>query len=303
MDALSAVLEIIRHKGIVYEKIDFFAPWGIDLSGDQTAKFWRLVKGRCKIKPADAPVITLEEGDMVFIPHGTPHWIADSPDSHKTPIMQFLKAGDAGSHMFKGSGDRTLMIGGHFEFDDKPMHPFLKSLPEVIHVKDMDASVHNWLEMTGDLIFNELNQEQPGGNMMINRLADVVLIHVIRAYLQQAPGAGGFLLALKDERISSVLALMQNFPEKSWTIEQLCKQAAMSRSSFCTAFKKTVGEPPLEYLKIWRIIKAKEILIRETEKVSEVALRVGYQSEAAFSRAYKLMVGQSPSVFRQQNHA
>jgi transcriptional regulator GlxA family with amidase domain len=157
--------------------------------------------------------------------------------------------------------------------------------------------------MTSELIFNELNQEQPGGRTMINRLADAVFIHIIRAYLKQAVHAGGFLLALKDEKISSVLKIIQGSPEKNWTIDQLSKHAGMSRSSFCIAFKKLVGETPLEYLTNWRMIKAKELLTKGNEKISEVAFKVGYQSEAAFSRIFKLKVNQSPSVFKNENRA
>jgi AraC-like DNA-binding protein len=301
MDALSKILEIIKHKGIVYDKIAFSAPWGIELPDDNNSQFWRLIKGNCSVTVPGEPTIEMKEGDVVLVPNGSSHWIADSPASKQTPLSEFLKARDSGNHLFSGTGDKTIMIGGHFEFENKPRHPFLKDLPKVIHINNLESDVNIWLRMTCDLIFNELNQEQPGSSAMISRLADAVFIHIIRAYLKQSIAAGGFLLALRDERISSALKIMQYSPEKNWTIDQLSKHAGMSRSSFCIAFKKLVGETPLEYLTNWRMIKAKEILMQGNEKISNVAFRVGYQSEAAFSRIFKLKVHQTPSVFKQNN--
>ncbi|MBE9461414.1 AraC family transcriptional regulator [Dyadobacter subterraneus] len=303
MDALSEILELIKHKGIVYEKINFSAPWGIELPGDNNAQFWRLIKGNCLVTVPGQIPIEMKEGDTVLVPNGSAHWIADGAGSKRISSSEFLRERDSGNHLFSGVGDKTIMIGGHFAFDEKPGHPFLKGLPKVIHINNLESDVNSWLGMTCDLIFNELEHEQPGSRKLINGLADAVFIHIIRAYLKKNKNAGGFLSALKDERISSALQLMQTAPEKNWTIEQLSKHAGMSRSSFCIAFKKLVGETPLEYLTNWRIMKAKEILIQGNEKISEVALRVGYQSEAAFSRIFKAKVSQTPSVFKQENKA
>ncbi|TKT90418.1 AraC family transcriptional regulator [Dyadobacter frigoris] len=300
MDALSEILEIIKHKGVVYEKIDFSAPWGIALPDDNNAQFWRLVKGKCIVTIPGESMIEMKEGDTVLVPNGAAHWIADSADSKRIPSSEFLKARDSGNHLFSGAGEKTIMIGGHFAFEDKPGHPFLKDLPKVIHINNLEPGVNSWLRMTCDLIFNELDQEQPGSRKIINSLADAIFIHIIRAYLKQSGDGGGFLSALNDERISSVLKMMQYAPEKNWTIEQLSRHAGMSRSSFCIAFKKLVGETPLEYLTNWRMMKAKEILAQGNEKISEVALKVGYQSEAAFSRIFKLKVNQTPSFFKQE---
>lgn len=301
MDALSEILEVIKHKGIVYEKINFSAPWGIELPDDTNSQFWRLIKGNCIVTIPGESVIEMKEGDTVLVPNGSAHWISDSADSKRMPSTEFLRARDSGDIPFSGPGNKTIMIGGHFSFASRPGHPFLKDLPKVIHINNLDQDVSTWLRMTCDLIFNELNQEQLGSRKMINSLADAVFIHIIRAYLKKTESFNGFLSALKDERISSILKMIQNSPEKNWTIEHLSKHAGMSRSSFCAAFKKLVGETPLEYLTNWRIMKAKEILIKGNEKISEVALKVGYQSEAAFSRIFKSKVRQTPSVFKQKN--
>lgn len=301
MDALSEILEIIKHKGVVYEKIDFSPPWGIELPDDNNAQFWSLIKGNCIVTIPGESVIEMKEGDTVLVPNGAAHWITDSADSIRISSAEFLKGRDSGNPFFSGSGDKTIMIGGHFSFEKNPGHPFLKNLPKVIHINHLDTNVNSWLKMTCDLIFNELDQEQPGGRKLINSLADAIFIHIIRAYLKKSEVSDGFLSALKDERISSTLKIIQYSPEKNWTIDQLSKHAGMSRSSFCIAFKKLVAETPLEYLTNWRIMKAKEILLQGNEKINEVALKVGYQSEAAFSRVFKSKVGQTPSLFKLEN--
>jgi AraC-like DNA-binding protein len=298
MDALSEILEITKHRSIVYDKIAFSAPWGIELPDDDNSQFWRLIKGNCWVTVPGEPTIEMKEGDMILVPNGSAHWIADNLASKRVTQSEFLKARNNGNHLFSGTGNQTIMIGGHFSFENRPRHPFIRDLPKVIHINNLNSDINIWLKMTCDLIFNELNQEQPGSRTMINRLADAVFIHIIRAYLKQSPDSDGFLLALKDERISSVLKMMQYAPEKNWTIDQLSKHAGMSRSSFCSTFKKLVGETPLEYLTNWRMMKAKEILMQGNEKISEVALRVGYQSEAAFSRIFKSKVNLSPSAFK-----
>jgi len=300
MDALSQILEVIKHKGVVYDKINFSAPWGIDLPNDNNAQFWRLIKGRCYLTVPGEPTIHFQEGDLVLVPNGASHWIADSPISARVSAADFLKARDAGRHLFTGPGEKTIMIGGHFEFDNYPKHPFLNDLPKVIHINNLSADVNHWLAMTIDLIFNELDSEQPGSNTIINRLADVAFIHVIRAYLEKCPDTPGFLSALKDQRVSAALKVMQCSPDQNWTITGLSKHAGMSRSSFCTAFKEMIGETPMEYLTNWRILIAKELLRQGNVKISDVASRVGYQSEAAFSRMFKSKVYKTPSDYKLQ---
>jgi quercetin dioxygenase-like cupin family protein len=120
MDALSQILEVIKHKGVVYEKIDFSAPWGIELPNDNNAQFWRLLKGTCFLTVPGEATINLKEGDLVLVPNGASHWIADNPASARIPAADFLKARDSGHHLFTGPGDQTIMIGGHFEFDSNP---------------------------------------------------------------------------------------------------------------------------------------------------------------------------------------
>lgn len=299
MDALSSILEATKLKGIICDKIFVTGPWGLEVVQDETAaQFWRLIRGTCIVSVYNGPAITMEEGDIVIIPHGASHWIADHESSRRVTPVELAKAALAGTPMFRGPGKETLLVGGHFSFDNHQMHPFLKDLPPVIRITQFGSQYQQLLEHTGGLMLSELSIEKPGNNVMRKSLAEIIFVTVIRAYLEQASPESGFLAALNDARISSALRLMHDTPAEDWTLESLARSVAMSRSVFANLFKKLVGETPLTYLTNWRINKAREILITEKISVDEVAARVGYQSEAAFNRIFKAHTGQTPAVYR-----
>jgi len=300
MDALSKVLETIKFKGVVYDKRQLAAPWGIEVQQDEASQFWRLLKGKCWLKVPGEPPVEMREGELIFVPHGSAHWIADHPRSSRVSSITFRKARASGNPMFTKGGETTVLIGGHFEFDTKPAHPFLTDLPKLIRITDFKTEVRAWLHHTASLIAEEVSHDRPGSKIILGRLAEIAFVYLIRAYLEKADHPKGFLLALKDERLSAALKGMQESPEKKWTLDSLSATARMSRSLFCAEFKKTVGETPLSYLTNWRIIKAKELLLTTKGNISEVAMGVGYQSEAAFNRIFSKKTSQTPASFRRQ---
>jgi AraC-like DNA-binding protein len=300
MDALSKVLETIKFKGVVYDKRELSAPWGIEIHQDEASQFWRLLKGKCYLKVPGEPPLEMQEGELIFVPHGSAHWIADHPRSNRVSSTTYRAARASGHPMFTGNGKTTILIGGHFEFDTKPAHPFLTDLPNLIRITDFKTEVRAWLQHTANLIAEEVSHDRPGSKIILGRLAEIAFVYLIRAYLEKADHAKGFLLALKDERISTALKLMQESPEKEWTLYALASAAGMSRSLFCHAFKKMVGETPLSYLTNWRMIRAKELLLTTKGNISEVAMDVGYQSEAAFNRLFKKKTSQTPASFRRE---
>jgi AraC-like DNA-binding protein len=240
----------------------------------------------------------MQEGELIFVPHGSAHWIADHPRSSRVSSTAYRAARAGGHPMFTGDGDTTVLIGGHFEFDTKPAHPFLTDLPKLIRITDFKTEARVWLQHTANLIAEEVSHDRPGSKIILGRLAETAFVYLIRAYLEKADHAKGFLLALKNERISAALKGMQESPEKEWTLHTLASAAGMSRSLFCAEFKKIVGETPLSYLTNWRIIKAKELLLTTRGNISEVAMNVGYRSEAAFNRIFSKKVSQTPASFR-----
>ena len=298
MDALSTVLEATSLKSIVYSKIPLAAPWGLDVVQDQNSQFWRLVSGSCTIGSPDGSIIEMAEGDLVFVPNGSAHWIADSGTSLRMPSPEFVKARRAGTPVFNSDGKVTTLVGGHFEFDYQPLHPFLKDMPPIIHIKQFVSENQLLLKQVTQLMLEELNCERPGSKVMLKCLSEILFVNIIRAYLEQAAPESGFLSALNDPRISKALKLMQDLPGTDWTLESLAAEVGMSRSVFFNQFKRSIRETPLSYLTNWRIRKAQRLLITDNSNISEIAANVGYQSEAAFNRIFKSKTGQTPAVYR-----
>ena len=298
MDALSTVLEATGLKSVVYNKIPLEAPWGLDIVKDDNSQFWRLISGNCTIGTPDGNTIEMTAGDLVFIPHGSAHWIADSATSFRMPSPEFVKARRAGLPIFNSGGVETILVGGHFEFGYQSLHPFLKDLPSIIHIKQFVTENQLLLKQVTQLMLEELSDERPGSQIMLRCLSEIMFINMVRAYVEQAAPKIGFLSALNDPRISKALKLIQDQPECGWTLASLAKQVGMSRSVFFNQFKKLVHETPLSYLTNWRIQKAQRLLIADNNNISKIAMDVGYQSEAAFNRIFKAKTGKTPAVYR-----
>ena len=298
MDALSTILEATGLRSVVYSKFPLAAPWGLDIVKDENSQFWRLVSGSCTIGSPDGRIIEMKAGDLVFIPHGSAHWIADSAASLRIPSPEFVKARREGIPIFNSGGEVTTLIAGHFEFDYQPLHPFLKDLPPVIHIRQFGTENQLLVKEVTQLMLGELNNERPGSTVMLRCLSEIMFINIIRAYLEQALPGSGFLSALNDPRISKALKLVQDSPQNDWTLESLASEVGMSRSVFFNQFKKLVHETPMSYLTNWRIRRAEKLLITDNCNISEIAANVGYQSEAAFNRIFKSKTGQTPAVYR-----
>ena len=303
MDALSAILEATKLKGVVCDKLSVSGPWGLRIDRNEATQFWRLIEGSCMVSLYDGPSVSMEAGDIVMVPHGAAHWIGDHESSPRATPVELVASNLSGQPLFSGPGKRALLVGGHFTFDRHQSHPFLKDLPPIIRITQFGTQHRQLLEHTGALMVSELGVENPGSNMMRRGLAEILFVTVIRAYLEQALPESGFLAALNDTQISNALKLMHELPEKDWTLDALAKSVAMSRSVFAGRFKKLVGETPLTYLTNWRINKAREILKTEKVSIDEVASRVGYQSEPAFNRIFKAKTGKTPAVYRRNKAA
>lgn len=298
MDALSSILEAIKLRGLVCDILSAKGPWGLEMGQNKTVQFWRLLKGNCKVSLYGGPMISMQAGDIVIVPHGAAHWVGDDEYSARLTQSAFINAQSTGVSMFNGYGEETLMVGGYFTFDHQQIHPFLKDLPPIIQISQFGSRYQELLEHTASLMVAELNDDRPGKNMMRKSLAELLFVTVIRAYLDQTSPDSGFLAALNDYQISGALKLMHETPNQNWTLESLAKSVAMSRSVFSAKFKKLTGETPMTYLTNWRISRARELLITEKITLDEVASRVGYQSEPAFNRIFKAKTGKTPAVYR-----
>ncbi|MFM2306056.1 MAG: hypothetical protein RLZZ367_725 [Bacteroidota bacterium] len=300
MDTLSYILDSIKLKGVVYQKTHFTKPWGVAVAQDDNSQFWRVLKGSCYIKIPGRRIIKVNEGDFVFVPHGSGHLISGEPNSICVPSAQYVASLRSGKPMFL-NGDRqheTILIGGHFEFTDANRHPFFKSLPDVIRLDNKQMALSTWMQNVGAFMNEELVANRAGANIILGRLAEIIFILIIRAYLQQANIKKGVLLAVKHPRISASLQIMHQQYEKDFKLQHLAQQVGMSRSLYCKVFKNLVGETPLAYLTGWRVLRAQQLLTESNDNISVIAAKVGYQSEAAFNRVFKATTGHTPARFR-----
>lgn len=300
MDVLSNILETIKLQGIVYRKLVLMSPWAVDTPAGPYVQFWRLLKGDCIISIEGQKPIEMCVGDLVLLPLSSPYRISGKHIARIASMAEYIKSRANGKPLFSEGEVETVLLGGHFEFEHKPAHPLTSSLPAFIHISNFTGKEHTWLQHTANLIFDEINSEKQGSKILVTRLSETLFIHTIRAYMAQDTNTGGFLAALADERVSEALKLIQDTPQKNWTLDSLSKTVGMSRTLFFNKFKDTVGETPLAYLTNWRIGKAKRLLLTSNENISSIAMQVGYQSEAAFNRLFKSKVNETPRHYRKK---
>jgi AraC-like DNA-binding protein len=310
-DVLSEVLAVTRLKGTVYFSADLRAPWGVALPQRPRSPFYVVTEGRCGITLGGAPSlgVSLGPGDLVVLPGGSAHTLASGPGAVATPLEQFVARYpmDERGHLkaTDGQGPTTSLIGGFFELERAP-EPLLSILPPMIHLPGDDVAVSGWLDPTLRAIAHEAAQTLPGRAVVLNRLADVLFVRVVRAYLLKmsaADGAGppSWLRGLTDPRIARALAQIHRAPEQAWTLAQLSAGAAMSRTAFAQRFRALVGQTPVSYLATWRMQKAAYLLEMGTLSIKQIAERVGYASELAFAKAFRRLIGMPPGAYARRH--
>ena len=308
-DVLTSVLRSMRLQGSVFCRAELSAPWGIALEPQDYAHFHVLEQGNAwlRLRGEERPQ-PVGEGDLVLIPHGGGHSLTDEPTTPPVPLGSLVKClGPGGQYdviHFGGGGGATRLICGAFRFGASARHPLLAALPPVILVRGSAGRPAARLEPILDFLGDEARRDQPGAEMVISRLNDVIFIQAVRAWMETRPRTeSGWLGALRDPQIGQSLALLHLHPERPWTVAALAVEVGMSRSPFSARFARLVGEGPLSYLRRWRLQMAGDLLLREPLSVAEVATRVGYQSEAALSRAFRREWGVTPSAYRRRGAA
>ena len=301
-DALTDILESVRMRGSIFSRASLFAPWGIESGELGRGIFHAVVRGRAYVQLAEGgEPIVLERGDVVLMPFGHNHLMTDEPVRKTRPLRELnsVDANGMGHLAVEGDGPHTSLICGEITFDGGEAHPVFSMLPPLIRVRDIDGSMAPVVETLVELIANEVDGRGPGADAVIARLTDVLVIYVLRDYVSRLPeDEVGWLGALRDPEIRQALGLMHSRPDKPWTVEELSRAVGMSRSSFFGRFKEVVGESPLQYLTRWRVHVASRLLREDGASVSTAARRVGYATDAAFSNAFKRVMGIRPGAYR-----
>ncbi|MDR3525654.1 MAG: AraC family transcriptional regulator [Rhizomicrobium sp.] len=268
---------------------------GFNVAFEQGAACIHVVQeGALRITVEGRPPLQLYAGDIVVLPHPARYRLSDD-GALQAPLS--ITASDAVIAVLEhGQGAIVAKtISATFQFENKGgVSPLLRLLPEVIHIaKDADQSAVLIRDVAQFLIIEQTTQE-PGAALMISRVIDVLIIRCIRTWAKSRGPRQGWIGALADARVSKAVAAIHRQPARNWTVETLASVAGMSRSRFAELFLATVGEPPLRYLHRWRLAMAFDLLRNSNLPVGEVAHTIGYESEAAFSRAYKTMYGTPP---------
>jgi AraC-like DNA-binding protein len=244
----------------------------------------------------------LQAGDLALVPHGKGHQLASEPGMEGARLFELPR--EQLSERYEilrlgGGGAGATAVCGVFQFDHPAARQLVALLPIVIAVEAWNSPHMDWIQSTLRMMAAEARELRPGGETVITRLADILVIHAIRSWIAQDPAAQtGWLGALQDKQIGRIISLIHREPARAWTLESLAGQAAMSRSAFAARFTELVGEPAMHYVTRWRMNTALTWLREEKASVGDLSRRLGYESEAAFSRAFKRYNGVSPGAAR-----
>lgn len=300
-DPLSEMLRGLRLDGVDYARYKMAAPWGLLFPGQQAARFHFVAEGGCWLRTPQNDWVRLERGDAVLLPRGAEHALASAPNACTAPLAccQFRNVcGDIAEARGGGDGEATLFFSGSMNFNVDGQHPLLRMTPELMWVHELAVHEPGIPPLLATMAC-ELALDRVGSGSILTRLADVVAASLIRSWVERGCGdASGWVAAARDPDIGRVLAAIHLNPQEDWTVEALAKVMRASRSAFAERFTSVVGETPARYVLQVRMRQAKQWLVRDRLKIAIVARRLGYESEASFSRAFKRVIGKAPSHFR-----
>ena len=318
-DALSDLLKKVRLTGAAFFDVTAKEPWVVEsppreiilpqiLPGaDHLIAYHVVTAGRCFANIIGGEPMPVEEGQVIVFTNGDPHVLSSSPGMRADPLQpKRLDGATAGQLPFiinyRGEGPAFAnFVCGYLACDAGPFNPLPENLPPVIKAGDSDRSGTGWLAQFIRLAIAESNGRRAGGESVLAKLSELMFIEVVRRHLEALPpGQAGWLAGLRDPFVGKALSLVHGRPEQGWTIEELAKQVGLSRSVLAERFTALVGVPPMHYLAKWRMQIACELLSGGSTNIASIAGEIGYESEAAFSRAFKKIVGRPPSAWRRR---
>lgn len=301
MDVLTDVLNTFELKGWLSSRRELASGWRYDFAPSQDSLFHVIHFGSAYLHiEGDADPLWLEDGDVVLFPGGHPHSLYDAPDSPLTRLVQ-LDYSPQRRHQVAtsdGEGPKLLMLCGAFHFAYPGHVPLLHRLPKCIHIPGAQGRMEQGFADILQLIARESASQQPGTEVMLRRLTELFFIQIIRLWIdQQTDATVGWVAALRDQSISAALGFMHESPARKWTVNALAEAVGLSRSAFSARFSELVGEPPMAYLTRWRMLRATRLLKSELG-MDTIAEQLGYESEAAFRKAFRREMGVPPARYR-----
>ena len=303
-DVLADILQSIRLQSTLYCRAKMSAPWGFRVSRREVASFHIVTGGTCwlTVEGIGKPVL-LTEGELVILPHGHAHNMSDHPETPVTRLEDLVpkQPVEKGGIVYGvGQGVITTLVCGGLQLEDHTTNPLFSILPPLLHSKSQHGQSNSWLRAIVQLVKAEASANQLAAETVIRRLSEILFIQAVRTFISTVDdGKRGWFSALKDPQIGQALALIQRQPDEPWTVESLACRVSLSRSAFSAKFKQLVGESPMQYLTRVRLTKAAALLRAYPATLVEVALSIGYDSEVAFSKAFKRQFGIAPGAYRQ----
>ncbi len=313
MDALSEVLRVVHLNSAVFFNARFSAPWCFSSpeassvmqilhpGAERLVIFHLLTEGECRIEVEGSPPGLLRAGEIIVFPHGDAHVMASAPDVQSGPpadLPSLLRRGPR-ELRFGGGGDVTKFICGYFSCDPRLSRPILNSLPHVLTVSLRGQGEPDWLERSIHYAVAEAAALRPGGAGVLAKLSEVLFIETLRRHMERLPPEHtGWLAGVRDRVVGRALELMHARPAHPWTVETLAGECNISRSVLAKRFTHYVGQSPIHYLTRWRMALAAGMLQTSSLSITHVAQDVGYETDPAFSRAFRREFGMPPAAWR-----
>jgi AraC-like DNA-binding protein len=302
-DPLGEALHLLRMNGAFYCRSEFTAPWGLTLPPMPGYLWFHVVTaGRCQLETDAENARWLQPGDLALVTRGEGHALRSDPGVAAPNVLDLEREqlSDRYEILRHGAGGApALTICGAVRFAHPAARNLVEVLPPIVHVEASGAPETESMQATLRLMAAEAKELRPGGEAVITRLGDILVIQAIRSWLRTDPSARkGWLGALQDPQIGRAIALIHREPDRDWTVASLAAELAMSRSAFAARFSELVGEPAMQYVTRWRMHVGLNALRDEGATVAELANRLGYRSEAAFARAFKRVIGTPPGAIK-----
>jgi AraC-like DNA-binding protein len=319
MDVLSEVLKVVKLEGAIYYNAEFFSPWcfrappssvlapHFSTGGGHVIIYHLVTEGQGFAGLERSNRVPFSAGDVIVFPHGDSHVLGNG--AHLEPVdqerelhrilAQGLKLARAG-----GGGEVTKLVCGYMSCDPQLSRVFLAGLPGIFRVSIRDGAAGQWLENSIRFSVEEAGASRAGGETVLAKLSEVLFIETLRRYIaEQPPEQTGWLAGVRDPEVGKALALMHRHPARPWTIADLAGDVGLSRSVLAERFRHYLDEPPMSYLTRWRLQLGAQALKSSSRSVAEIAAEVGYESEAAFNRAFKREYRLPPARFRHEFRA
>ena len=315
MDALSEALIAVRMTSALVLNAEFTAPWGFTSpdpatllpllapEAERLVMYHLVIEGEARAQIAGTPEVSLMPGDVAIIPHGDAHTFSNGSPPRLLDLTSdvFSNASDLSLTKFGGGGAMTRFVCGYFGCERRAERLFLAGLPRMIKINIRGDAAGQWLEHSMRHLASEVGDTRPGNRVLLSKMAEALFIEALRRYMEQlTPEQTGWLAAARDPVVGRALALLHRDPRHPWSVAELAAQIGASRTVLAERFAHFLGDSPLGYLARWRMLLAARLLETTRNTIVQIAAEVGYESEAAFSRAFRREFSLPPARYRKQ---